>query len=133
MPSRSYPWNSVDAAAKEIVGALIEETGLSLRAFADKTDGLIKYTRVRDICMGENAPMRLSEFFTICDVCGQDPAEIARRIKESALSASIEDGPSALPDPDAEAARIKALAARAKYAKATLHDEGKYLEKDFDD
>lgn len=103
MPTRSYPWNLIDEIAQPIIRRMIEDTGLSYRAFADKTDGLIKYTRVRDICLAKNAPVRLSEFFSICDVCGADPVDITRRIKETAeIGGNHEDI-----DIDAWADRIK--------------------------
>lgn len=81
MPTRSYPWNLIDEIAQPIIRKMIEQTRLSYRAFSDETDGLIKYTRVRDICLAKNAPVRLSEFFSICDVCDKDPVEVIRQIK----------------------------------------------------
>jgi hypothetical protein len=84
MPRRSYPWRLVDKAAKSRAAKLIDERGLSLRDFADETDGVVKYSRVRDIRLGKSAPMRLSEFLVICDVCGADPILILQQILEDA-------------------------------------------------
>lgn len=104
MPTRSYPWNLIDEIAQPIIRRMIEDTGLSYRAFAEKTGGLIKYTRVRDICLAQNAPVRLSEFFSICDVCGEDPVAVTKQIKETAdINGNHEDI-----DIDAWADRIKA-------------------------
>ncbi len=40
----------------------------------------IGYNRVRDIRNGLKAPVRLSEFLLICDVCGADPVQTVRDI-----------------------------------------------------
>lgn len=40
----------------------------------------IGYNRVRDIRNGLKAPVRLSEFLIVCDVCGADPVQTVRDI-----------------------------------------------------
>lgn len=40
----------------------------------------MSFARVRDIVQGRRAPVRLSEFLAICDVCHADPVQVLRRI-----------------------------------------------------
>lgn len=127
MPTRSYPWNLIDEIAQPIIQRMIEDTGLSYRAFADKTGGLIKYTRVRDICLAKNAPVRLSEFFSICDVCGADPVDVTRRIKETARANGDHEDISAMSDEE-RIAVAKREYAEKPWELAALHDPNKKIE-----
>lgn len=49
-------------------------------AFDRASKSSIGYNRVRDIRNGLKAPVRLSEFLLICDVCGADPVQTVRDI-----------------------------------------------------
>lgn len=40
----------------------------------------MSFARVRDIVQGRRAPVRLSEFLAICDVCHADPVQTLRQI-----------------------------------------------------
>lgn len=40
----------------------------------------MSFARVRDIVQGRRAPVRLSEFLAICDVCHADPVATLRKI-----------------------------------------------------
>lgn len=40
----------------------------------------MSYNRVRDIELGRRAPVKLSEFLLICDVCDADPVQTLRDI-----------------------------------------------------
>lgn len=58
----------------------MKDSGLSYRAMESKADAGISFARFRDIAQGNKAPVRLSEFLAICDVCGADPVQTVRDI-----------------------------------------------------
>lgn len=59
---------------------LLDKLGVSYREMENMTQGEVTYSRIRDIKMGNKAPVRLSEFLIICDVCGADPVQTVRGI-----------------------------------------------------
>ena len=73
-------WNSFDYAARDVLDALLDKLGVSYREMENMTQGEVTYSRIRDIKMGNKAPVRLSEFLIICDVCGADPVQTVRGI-----------------------------------------------------
>lgn len=82
--AKPYVWKTADYVAAEMMNRLIGETGLTLYALQEKSGNTIGYNRFRDIQKGLKAPMRLSEFLTICDVCQVDAAETLRAIRDEA-------------------------------------------------
>lgn len=73
-------WSSLDYATRDALSELMEKTGASYREMEDMAKGEITYSRIRDIKMGNKAPARLSEFTTICRICGQNPVPIFQKI-----------------------------------------------------
>lgn len=73
-------WNSFDYAARDVLDELLDKLGVSYREMENMTQGEVTYSRIRDIKMGNKAPVRLSEFLIICDVCGADPVQTVRGI-----------------------------------------------------
>lgn len=73
-------WSASDYAAQRIIARIYTGSGLSYRAVESRVNIGISFTRVRDIVQGRRAPVRLSEFLAICDICGADPAETLREI-----------------------------------------------------
>lgn len=69
-------WTANDYAAQEILAKMISESGLSLRAVAQRTDGIASHVRIGDIVNGSKGPVRLSEFLAICAACKKD-ADVA--------------------------------------------------------
>ena len=59
---------------------MLTTVGLGNREFDRASDGAINYGRVRDLRNGLKAPVRLSEFLIVCDVCGADPVQAVRDI-----------------------------------------------------
>ncbi|KOA68037.1 hypothetical protein BBM1605_00555 [Bifidobacterium breve MCC 1605] len=59
---------------------VIERAGMNNSAVDRASKSSIGYNRVRDIRNGLKAPVRLSEFLLICDVCGADPVQTVRDI-----------------------------------------------------
>lgn len=59
---------------------LIQHAGMNNSAIDRASKSAIGYNRVRDIRNGLKAPIRLSEFLIICDVCGADPVQTLREI-----------------------------------------------------
>ena len=63
-------WTPRDYAARDIIDRMLSKTDLSYRDIEEKLGGQVSYNRVRDIRLGRRAPVRLSEFIAICDLCG---------------------------------------------------------------
>lgn len=108
-------WQPSDYAAKEILGTIIEESGLSYRAIESRAGGIVSYARFRDIVVGRRAPVRLSEFLAICEVCQVDPVQTLRDIIREAERIQHErDQPTPIPtmeELEAAARRESELAA----------------------
>ncbi|OXN01443.1 hypothetical protein [Bifidobacterium vansinderenii] len=63
---------------------MIDSAGLSNREIDRITDGGLSYGRVRDIRKRTKAPVRLSEFFSLSELCGVDPIAQLKLIREEA-------------------------------------------------
>lgn len=135
--SKPYIWKTADYVAAEVMNRLIGETGLTLNALQEKSGNTIGYNRFRDIQKGLKAPMRLSEFLTICDVCQVDAVETLRTIRDEA---KLRDRTTTIHLPDEEKRNIgmpkiddsdvvSAIAAHpGDYDIAANHDVNKMLE-----
>lgn len=73
-------WDIFDYAARDVLSGLLDELGASYREMENLTQGEVTYSRIRDIKMGNKAPVRLSEFLLICEVCNADPVQTLREI-----------------------------------------------------
>lgn len=54
-------WDIFDYAARDVLSGLLDELGASYREMENLTQGEVTYSRIRDIKMGNKAPVRLSE------------------------------------------------------------------------
>lgn len=77
-------WTANDYAAQEILAKMVAESGLSLRAVAQRTDGIASHTRIGDIINGAKGPIRLSEFIAICTACGKDADDVLQQVLDRA-------------------------------------------------
>ena len=70
--------------------------------------GVVSHVRVGDIRNGVKAPVRLSEFLLICDVCDADPVQVLRRIISEArrIEARTRTEPSRAPAPVNDAGHL---------------------------
>lgn len=84
-------YDEFDTAAQTAVRQMIDGTGLSYRALESALHGRITYSRLRDICTGRRAPVRLSEFIRISIACGHRPSEALRRVLEMADMAMTDE------------------------------------------
>lgn len=75
-----------DRAAEKLVAQMIADTGLSLRSIASKSNGTLVHTRLHSIINGERGPIRLSEWLTICKICGKDPAQATQEVLDMATA-----------------------------------------------
>ena len=57
-------WDIFDYAARDVLSGLLDELGASYREMENLTQGEVTYSRIRDIKMGNKAPVRLSEFIS---------------------------------------------------------------------
>ena len=85
MPSRSYQWGTLDVVASEAIDRMIDAAGLSNREIDRITSGGLSYGRVRDLRKQTKAPVRLSEFFAIADLCRKDPIAELKTIRYESL------------------------------------------------
>lgn len=85
MPSRSYQWGTLDVVASEAIDKMINAAGLSNREIDRITSGGLSYGRVRDLRKQTKAPVRLSEFFAIADLCKKDPIAELKAIRYESL------------------------------------------------
>ena len=58
-------WDIFDYAARDVLSGLLDELGASYREMENLTQGEVTYSRIRDIKMGNKAPVRLSEFIRL--------------------------------------------------------------------
>lgn len=73
-------WSPLDYAAKDVLSALVEDSGFSYREIENQLQGAITYSRVRDICVARRTPARLSEFIMLSRVCHSTPQEALREV-----------------------------------------------------
>lgn len=83
-------WDIFDYAARAVLSGLLDELGASYREMENLTQGEVTYSRIRDIKMGNKAPVRLSEFLLICEVCNADPVQTLREIITEARHMELE-------------------------------------------
>lgn len=104
----AFTWTANDYAAKEVLADLISNAGYSYRQFEQVSGNEINYNRVRDIALGRRAPVKLSEFLLICDVCDADPVQVLRRIISEArrIEARNRTEPSQAPAPANDAGSL---------------------------
>ncbi|WP_225431803.1 hypothetical protein [Bifidobacterium platyrrhinorum] len=86
----AHEWIAYDFAAQNVLGKLIGKSGHSYRRFSELSSGSMSYNRVRDIELGRRAPVKLSEFLLICDVCNADPVQTLRDIIREAARLQAE-------------------------------------------
>lgn len=80
MPTKKYQWSKEDIAAAAAIDQIIKKAGKTNTAVAEALDNAISYNRVRDIRNGFKAPVRLSEFLAICDICDADPITTLQKV-----------------------------------------------------
>lgn len=73
-------WSPLDYAAKDVISALVEDSGFSYREIENQLQGAITYSRVRDICVARRTPVRLSEFIMLSRVCHSTPQDALREV-----------------------------------------------------
>ena len=74
------PRNLIDEIAAKKINRIVDRSGLNNSAIDRASHSQIGYNRVRDLRLGLKAPVRLSEFLLICDVCHADPVATLRDI-----------------------------------------------------
>ena len=68
-------WDIFDYAARDVLSELLDELGASYREMESLTYGEVTYSRIRDIKMGNKAPVRLSEFIRLSAISHCLPAQ----------------------------------------------------------
>ena len=137
MPSRSYQWDTLDVVASEAIDKMINAAGLSNREIDRITSGGLSYGRVRDLRKQTKAPVRLSEFFAIADLCKKDPIAELKAIRYESLRREAKNAAEADSKPslagerfvDDEQARVAETLQKLKRGDmdiVALEDEHKY-------
>lgn len=67
-------------ASHAVLQRMVKHFGHGYTAVERATDGEVKYNRVRDICIGQKAPAKVSEVIAMARACSQEPLEIFYRI-----------------------------------------------------
>jgi len=136
MPTKSYEWKPTDRAAQEIIAELVKESGLGYTGFERASDEQIGYNRVRDLVLGLKAPVRLSEFILICNVCDVDPVATLTHTIKRAKEIEAQDSLQA-PNVDvsqlSEEEKVEIILeklAQGDMSLATMRDPNKYLERE---
>lgn len=129
-------WDIFDYAARDVLSGLLDELGASYREMENLTQGEVTYSRIRDIKMGNKAPVRLSEFLLICEVCNADPVQTLREIITEARRMELEQQTASTKKPagerfvvDDEQARVAETLNKLKRGDldiAAYEDEHKY-------
>lgn len=70
----------VDDVSAQAIDKMIHRAGMNNSAIDRASRSAIGYNRVRDIRKKLKAPVKLSEFLIICDVCNADPVQTLRGI-----------------------------------------------------
>ena len=120
MPSRSYPWSSMDYAASLVIADMMSANNTTLRDIVAKSDGQLRYNRVRDIVNAEKAPVRISEFALICEILDYSPIEQFAKICQDAKN--IQNG-YITPEWKDEGGRPRSLTPEELQRPPFLHDE----------
>lgn len=71
-------WTTVDDSISWLLEDYKQTTGVSYRDLAEKSG--LKYSRLRDLVNRANGTPTVSEFITICQLRGEDPADTLRSI-----------------------------------------------------
>jgi hypothetical protein len=80
----------VDDVSAKILDRVINRAGMNNSAIDRASKSAIGYNRVRDIRNALKAPVRLSEFLLICEVCNADPVQTLREIITEARRMELE-------------------------------------------
>ena len=80
----------VDDVSAKILDRVINRAGMNNSAIDRASKSAIGYNRVRDIRNALKAPVRLSEFLIICEVCDADPVQTLREIITEARRIELE-------------------------------------------
>ena len=80
----------VDDVSAKILDRVINRAGMNNSAIDRASKSAIGYNRVRDIRNALKAPVRLSEFLIICEVCDADPVQTLREIVTEARHMELE-------------------------------------------
>lgn len=80
----------VDDVSAKILDRVINRAGMNNLAIDRASKSAIGYNRVRDIRNALKAPVRLSEFLIICEVCDADPVQTLREIITEARHMELE-------------------------------------------
>ena len=80
----------VDDVSAKILDRVINRAGMNNSAIDRASKSAIGYNRVRDIRNALKAPVRLSEFLIICEVCDADPVQTLREIITEARHMELE-------------------------------------------
>ncbi|MFY4481178.1 MULTISPECIES: hypothetical protein [Bifidobacterium] len=80
----------VDDVSAKILDRVINRAGMNNSAIDRASKSAIGYNRVRDIRNALKAPVRLSEFLLICEVCNADPVQTLREIITEARHMELE-------------------------------------------
>lgn len=121
-------WTTLDRTARNALSRLIDDLGASYREMEALLHGEITYSRIRDIKLGNKAPVRLSEFLAICQICHADPVATLRQIIDNAELRAAEQPdknahtPPALSDADADALADAIAANPEAFDLAASHD-----------
>lgn len=81
-PDHFGPVDSTPAgfASHAVLHFMVRHSHLGYTAVERATAGEVKYNRVRDICIGQKAPAKVSEVIAIARACAQEPLEVFYRI-----------------------------------------------------
>ena len=80
----------VDDVSAKLLDRVINRAGMNNSAIDRASKSAIGYNRVRDIRNALKAPVRLSEFLIICEVCDADPVQTLREIITEARHMELE-------------------------------------------
>ena len=80
----------VDDVSAKMLDRVINRAGMNNSAIDRASKSAIGYNRVRDIRNALKAPVRLSEFLIICEVCDADPVQTLREIITEARHMELE-------------------------------------------
>lgn len=125
-------WSAADYAARDELARIIDDSGIAYRVIAERMGGYVSHVRIGCIRNGLKAPVRISEFLGICDVCGADPVETLRRIiREAQRIQSAHDSPASantvdLSDDEARIAETKRILAEDPMSLAAYEDDHKF-------
>lgn len=89
--STKVSWGPADYAAQEVLDDVYTDSGHSYRRIEELSHSAISYNRVRDICLGRRAPVRLSEMLIICETCHVDALVVFKKILGRAKDIELQE------------------------------------------